>query len=86
MKLLIFLSQLLCKHKNVYNKSEYRVYDSIFRNSPVKRYEHLMITRCKKCDKILEINVLEKDLTKSKLRLLKGLSNEEINSIREAIK
>ena len=39
-----------------------------------------------KCNKVLEITELQKDLTKSKLKLIKNLTNAEIDSIKEAIK
>ena len=86
MKLLIFFSQLFCRHKNVYNKTEYRVYNSTFRQMNVKRYEVLITTRCTKCNKLISFEVIEKDLTKGKLMLLRKLKNAEINSIRETIK
>ena len=86
MKLLIFFSQLFCKHTNVCIKTEYRVYNSMFRKFPVKRYSINNVTRCTKCNKVLEITELQKDLTKSKLKLIKKLTNAEIDSITETIK
>ena len=55
----------------------------MFRQFPVKRYSINNVTRCIKCNKVLEITELQKDLTKSKLKLIKNLTNAEIDSIEE---
>ncbi len=86
MKILIFFSKLFCKHSEFYTKTEYRVYDSMYRNIPVKRYEVLNVERCNECDKLINSYVVYSDLTKGRLKQLKKLTNEQINSIKETIK
>ena len=86
MQLFNFISKLFCRHTKKCIRIEYRVYNSMFRQFHVKRYSINNVTRCIKCNKVLEITELQKDLTKSKLKLIKNLTDAEINSIEETIK
>lgn len=86
MKLLIFLSQLFCRHNNVYSKKEYRVYEILFRGITVKRYSVVLATRCIKCDKHIKDEIIETELTKTRLHTYHKLRYAEIDSITETIK
>ena len=86
MKLLIFFSQLCCRHSNVYTKNDYRVYEILFRGNVVKRYSVVKATHCIKCDKHIKDEVIETELTKTRLHIHYKLRYAEINSITKTIK
>lgn len=86
MKLLIFLSHLFCRHKYVYNKKEYRIYKTLFRSTMVKRYRVVQATRCIKCDKLIKDEVIDNELTKTRLHTHYKLSYGEIDNITETTK
>lgn len=86
MQLFIFLSHLFCKHKIVYTNKEYRVYEILFRNSIAKRYKVVNATRCIKCNKLISDEIIDNELTKSRLHIFYKLSYAEIDNIKEAVK
>lgn len=86
MKLLIFLSQLCCKHSNVYTKKEYRVYEILFRNDKVKRYHVVEATYCTKCNKHIKDEIIETELTRTRLHTHYKIRYAEIDNITKTIK
>ena len=57
MQLFNFISKLFCRHTKKCIRIEYRVYNSMFRQFPVKRYSINNVTRCIKCNKVLRHNM-----------------------------